>query len=108
MILMVKQVLAFDLGLTLGIKDKFPTLGYFISHLLFNVYAIMGVIFFILIIVGGWGMIMGAGSGDSGKVQESGKALGAAIVGFVFIFFSYLIVRVIEEITGANILNPTF
>ncbi len=101
---MIKQVFALDLGASYGVPFANP--GELVSTLLFNVYAILAVIFLILIIIGGWGMIVGAGKGDSGKAESGGKQIGAAIMGFVFIFLSYLIVRVIEVITGAKILEP--
>ena len=104
----IKQALAFDLGSALGVGSKFPDLGSFFSTLLFNAYAFLGIIFLILIIVGGWGIIAGAGSGDKNKVGEGQKAVSAAIIGFVVIFLSYFIVKVVEVVTGVAILNPGF
>ncbi len=101
--MVVKQAFAFNLGTSFGVSFDNP--GELVSTLLFNVYAIMAVIFLVLIIIGGWGMIVGAGKGEGGKVEQGGKTIGAAIIGFVFIFLSYLIVRVIEVITGAQILD---
>ncbi len=103
--MIIKQVQALDLGDKY--KVPFSDLGHLVSTLLSNVYAIMAVVFLVLIIIAGWGMIVGAGKGEGGKVQEGGKAVSAAIIGFVFIFLSFLIVRVIEVITGAEILDPS-
>lgn len=106
--MIIKPAFALDLGEAIGIKNKFPTLNSFISNLLLNAYAFLGVVFLFLLIFGGWGIIMGAGGGDSGKVEEGKKAVSAAVVGFAVIFLSYFIVRAIEVVTGVKILNPPF
>jgi len=106
--MIVKSVWAFDLGEALGIEKKFPTLGSFVSNLLFNAYALLGIIFLFLLVFGGWGVIMGAGSGEAGKVAQGKKAVSAAIIGFTVIFLSYLIVKVVEKVTGTNILNSPY
>ncbi|MFH1602189.1 MAG: hypothetical protein ABIB61_04515 [Candidatus Shapirobacteria bacterium] len=100
---MIKQAWAFNIGTFY--KVKFTDPGHLVSTLIANAYAVAALIFLILIIIGGWGMIVGAGSGDSGKVQQGGKAIGAALLGFILIILSYFIVRAIEVITGASIIN---
>ncbi|MCD6225805.1 hypothetical protein J7J95_01850 [bacterium] len=97
-----------DLGEKLGVKEKFPTLGSFFSNLLFNAYAFLGIIFLFLLIFGGISVIMGAGSGDKAKTEQGKKAVTAAVLGFVVVAMSYFIVKVIEVVTGAEILNPGF
>jgi len=105
---MIKPAFALDLGKALGVGEKFPTLGDLLSTILFNAYAILGVVFLFLLVLGGWGVIMGAGRGDKGKVGESQKAVTAAVIGFAVIFLSYFIVKAIEVVTGTSILNPGF
>jgi len=74
-LVMIKQVQAAPVDLRAAYNVPFSNLGELVSSLLSNVYAIMAVIFLILIIIGGWGMIVGAGKGEGGKVEQGGKAI---------------------------------
>jgi len=84
---------------------RFPDLGTLISNFLPNIYVLAGIILFLLLIGGGYGIIMGSGSGDSNQVGKGQKAVTSAIVGFVLIFASYWIIQIIQVITGMNILE---
>jgi len=99
----VKQVLAFDIGSAVGIR--FSTPASLVSTIVANAYGLLGIIFLVLIIAGGWGVIMGAGSGDKDKFENGRKAISAAIIGLLVVFLSYFVVRVIEVITGASLLS---
>ena len=79
--------------------------GDFVSVVLSNAVAIAGIIMFILILVGGIGVIKGAGSNDPQSVEKGKKTLTAAIIGFAVVFTSYWIMLIIERITGLQILN---
>ena len=87
-----------------GIQDV-GTLGGIISNLLQNIYILAGLLLFILLIVGGLGFIMGAGSNNPDQAKKSKQAITAALIGFAVIFCSYWIIRIIEILTGINILN---
>ena len=89
-----------------GINQVFPTMGSLFSTILFNLYGLAGIILLFLLIFGGWNIMIGAGSQDSGKIQKGQKAVQAAAIGFIIIFTSYFIIQLIEAITGVNILNP--
>ena len=89
-----------------GITDVFPDLGTLISNLLPNIYVLAGILLFLLLIAGGYGIIMGAGSGEAGQVGKGQKAVTAAIIGFIVIFASYWIIQIIEVVTGMEILKP--
>ena len=91
-----------------GIAQVFPTFGHFFSTLLFNVYAIAGIILIFLLIFGGIGVIIGAGGKDAAKLEQGKKTITIAIVGFIIIFASYFIVQIIQVLTGTNVLNPGF
>lgn len=109
---MLKEVLAVDIGnafkLTeeVGIGERFGTLGGFISVLLPNVYVLAGILLFLLLIAGGYGIIAGAGSGNSDQVGKGQKAVTAAVIGFILIFASWWIIQIIEIVTGMEILGP--
>lgn len=83
------------------IKD----IGTLVSVILANIYVIAGVLLLIFIIMGGLGMIMGAGQNDPQKVAQGKKAVTTAIVGFLIIFASYWIIQLVELLTGVNILK---
>jgi len=85
--------------------QRFPDLGTLISNFLPNIYVLAGIILFLLLIAGGYGIIMGSGSGDSNQVGKGQKAVTSAIVGFVLIFASYWIIQIIQVLTGMEILE---
>jgi hypothetical protein len=89
-----------------GIASIFPDLGSLISVLLFNAYVLAGIVFFLLLLFGGIGIIMGSSGGNPEQTAKGGKAVAAALGGFLIIFLSYWIIRIIEVITGMNIFNP--
>jgi hypothetical protein len=79
----------------------YGSLGEFISTMLPNVFVIAGVILLVLLIAGGFVMITSAG--DPEKQKNGSKALTAAIVGFIIIFASFWIIKLIEFLTGISI-----
>jgi len=87
--------------------QKFETVGELVSVLLPNVYILAGILFFILLIAGGLGIIIGAGGNDPQKVGQGQKAVVAALLGFLIIFSSYFIIQIIEVITGIKIFGST-
>lgn len=112
---MVKSLLALDIGKEFWVKPQqgirgptgpapgFESIGEIISNILPNIYILAGVILFILLIVGGFGFIMGAGQENPERVKKGKQAITAALIGFAIIFFSYWIIRVIEIVTGIQI-----
>jgi len=108
---MLTLVFAVNIGeeFTIGnkpITERFPDLGKLVSVILPNIYVLAGIILFLLLIAGGYGIIMGAGAGDSGQVSKGQKAVTAAVIGFIIIFASWWIIQIIEAITGMKILEP--
>ncbi len=110
---MMKRALAINLGQEYkfggqGVETVFPNFASFFQNIIFNVITVVGLIFIVLLIFGGFNIIMGAGGANSKKVEEGKKALSAALIGLVVVVFSYFIIQLVEVITGAQILNPTF
>lgn len=86
----------------------FFTPGSFISTILPNILLGAGIIFFILIIVFGFGIIGAAGKESS--PQDKAKAQAAltyAVFGFLLVVSAYFILQIIETITGIKFLAPT-
>ena len=75
--------------------------GKLISTILPNIIVLAGVIFFFLILFGGFGMIIGAGHNAS--PQEAAKAKAAltyGLVGFLLVVSAYFILQMISTATG--------
>lgn len=92
----------------IGTAKGFASIGEIISNILPNIYILAGVILFVLLIVGGFGVIMGAGEQNPERAKKGKQAITAALIGFAVIFCSYWIIRIIEIMTGINILNFNF
>lgn len=90
-------------GKTIG--TKYQTISPLISTLLKNSLTIAGIIFLGLLLFGGFSMIANAGSNDSKKAAQAKQTVTSAVVGFIVVFSAYLIIQLIEAITGLNILN---
>jgi len=90
-----------------GIGDPssgYQSIGEFISVILPNVYIIASLILFILLIGGGFAIIT---SGDNPQQKGKGaKTVTSAVIGFIVIFTSYWIIKLIEFLTGINIFAP--
>lgn len=86
----------------------FTSFGGLISTILPNVYILAGVLLLILLIVGGFGVMMGTDQGDPRKTRDGTGAVTAAIIGFLIIFTSYWIIQIIEQVTGLKIFNSPY
>lgn len=109
--MVIKPAYAIDIGKEFllgsgGIKSVFPNLGKLVSIIISNLYVLAGILLLLLLIFGGFGMIMGAGGGNPEQTAKGGKAVGAALGGFLIIFLSYWIIKIIEVITGLSIFKP--
>ncbi len=91
-----------------GGGSKFQSLGAVGSlvTLFLNIsFVLAGVILLIYFIMGGIGMIAGAGSQNPQQIEKGKQAATSALIGFVVVFVSYWIVKLIEQITGVSILG---
>jgi len=99
---------AFAVDIGKEFKVVFETPGELISTLLPSIYILAGIILFILLLFGGFGIIVGAGGGEPEKAGQGKKAVTAAVIGFALIFASYWIIQIIQALTGIKIFNPLF
>lgn len=83
----------------------FPTISSLVNVLLPNIYMLAGVSLFVLLLFGGFGVIMGAGNDDPKQSAQGRQAITMAVIGFLVIFASYWIIGIIEKLTGVAILN---
>ncbi len=83
----------------------FDTIGSLVSVIVQNAFMLAGVIAFVLLVVGGFGMITSAG-GDTKSLEKGKQAVTAAVLGLVVIIGSFWIVQLIQYLTGVTLL-PT-
>ncbi|OGG09499.1 hypothetical protein A2154_02260 [Candidatus Gottesmanbacteria bacterium RBG_16_43_7] len=81
---------------------EFDTFGKLINVIVQNAVVIAGVISFILLVVGGLGVIMGAGSGDTKKMESGKKTVTGAVLGLIIVVGSVWILQLLARITGLS------
>jgi len=86
--------------------QNFNTIGSLVSVVAQNAFVLAGVIAFIILIFGGFAIIIGAGSGDSKQLEKGKQAMTGAAIGLIIIVGSFWIIQILETITGMTLL-PT-
>lgn len=71
-----------------------------VSIFLEAAFALAGIILLFFFILGGIGLISSAGQSDPGKAEQSKKTITSAVIGFVIVFASYWIVKLIGQLLG--------
>lgn len=102
--------LAINIGTTLlhdttGNFYRIDSISRYVSAILTGAISIAGIILLFLLIGGGIGIISGAGKSDPKAVETGKKAATSALIGFIVVFSAYWIVKLIELITGLNLLG---
>lgn len=97
-----------------NIGDRFLGVGHFLTELqgvgflvtkfVAIALTLSGVILLFFLILGGIGIIAGAGSQNPEQIEKGKQMVTAAIMGFVVVFVAYWIVRLLELLTGVTIL----
>ncbi len=88
-----------------SVADTYDSPGILISLIIKNLYVIAGIVLFFFIIAGGLGIILNAGNSE--KQSEGSKTISSAVAGFFILFASYWIIKIIDVLTGLQILNPS-
>ncbi len=94
-----------DIKTVFSPAQVFDNFGQLVSVFLKNATMLAAIIFFILLVMGGFGIIAGAG-GDAKKLEQGKQAMTAAVIGFVVIVTAIWIVDIIGKITGLPLLSP--
>ncbi len=87
----------------IGEAPQFKSILGLISTILPNLYMAAGLILLFFLIFGGVMVILGAGKGESQQAEQGKKIITNTLIGFLVIFLSYWIIRLVEIITGARI-----
>ncbi|MEK7168612.1 MAG: hypothetical protein AAB778_01240 [Patescibacteria group bacterium] len=77
----------------------------YVQNIITASVSIAGIILLFMLIGGGIAMIAGAGKNDPKTVGQGKAAATSALIGFVVIFFAYWIVRLVETITGLELIS---
>jgi hypothetical protein len=87
-------------------KDTIAKLGclpFYLSNIINGFFALSAIATIVLIILSGIRLL--TSGGDAGRVAKAKTSLFYSIVGFVIVLSSFLILRVISFITGAECIN---
>lgn len=96
----------FYLNQTAGVKN-INSVGALVSVILPNVMIAAGVIFFLLILGGGFGMIKSAGAEANPQMAAKAKAaVTYGFAGFLIVVTAYFILQLVQTATGVNLNNP--
>lgn len=90
-------------GVTGPVQSPFLGLtgvGSIVSIFINIAFVLAGLILLFFFILGGIGMISSAGQSDPQKAEQAKKTLTSAILGFVIVFASYWIVKLIGQLIG--------
>lgn len=73
-----------------------------VSVVLYNIYVFAGIILLLMVFAGGLGMILNAGNAE--KQKQSSQTLSSAVMGFVILFVSYWLIKIIEIVFGLTLI----
>jgi hypothetical protein len=97
-----------DIGSSFPAAKNFNTVGSLVQVILRNAFVFAGLLFFVLIIGGGFAIVVGASSGDPHKADQGKKAVTGALLGLIIVAISVLIMQIVAYITGLDILKSLF
>jgi hypothetical protein len=99
----IRETIESEIGLSVGsagASGDALTIGSFVSAALPYLYTFGGIIFFGMIVWGGFEMLAGA---NEPKSQEQGKQrITAAAIGFLLLFTSYWIAQLLQIVFGVT------
>lgn len=102
----MERIFALEIGSVFSPANTFPTFGSVVQVVVKNAFVLAGVISFVLLVFGGFGVIMAAGSGDTKSLEKGKQAITGAITGLIVVVCSLWIVQLIEKVTGISLLTP--
>jgi TRAP-type C4-dicarboxylate transport system permease small subunit len=85
------------------VSALFPSLGKLVSNILVVVIPVAGIIFFFMLLWGGLRYMLSMG--DDKAVSSARGIISTALIGLLIILGSFLIIRVIQAITGITLLT---
>jgi len=86
-----------------GFDFKFTDVASIINEALKYIFPFAGLILFFILIGAGFQFLTAAGNEE--KVQKASKTITAALIGFIIIFVSFWLIKLLETVLGADILG---
>ena len=68
-------------------------------------FVVAGIVLLVSFIMAGFSLISGAGQNNPEKLEKGKQALTSTVIGFVVVFTAYWIVKLIQQITGVELLK---
>ena len=93
----------FLLRLGTSVRDEFRNLGALLSTVLNFILGVGAFLMFLFLVIGGLRYIFSGG--DEKAIAAAKGQITVAIVGFLIIFLSFVIIRIIEFLTGLDIVS---
>ncbi len=89
-------------------KSGGATLGDLVGNIVQASIVVAGLLILFLTLFGGISMIVGSGQSDPQKVAKGRQTLTYALIGFIVVFTSFWVIRIIELMVGSDgfITNP--
>ncbi len=81
--------------------SKFPDLAAVINNLMPYLFPLGGLVFFFMLVAGGFQLLTSTGNPDSTK--KGYQKILFAFIGFIVIFISYWIVQIVEKLFGITV-----
>ena len=81
---------------------EWKNIGDIVSRLLIYIFPLAGIATFIYLLIGGFGYLTAASNEEAAKKAQG--QITNALIGFLIIFLSYWIVRILEIILGIELL----
>ncbi|MBI3342643.1 hypothetical protein HY032_00620 [Candidatus Gottesmanbacteria bacterium] len=101
----MERIFAVSLQGTSPTFGNFQTYSVLVNVIIRNAYVLAGIISFLLLVFGGFGVILAAGSGDTKELEKGKQTITYAILGLILVVTSYWIVQIIEKVTGLSLLQ---
>lgn len=102
----MERIFAIELQDMSETYKNFSTFGDIVNVIIKNAFVLAGIMSFLLLVFGGFSVIMGAGAGDTKQLEKGKQTITGAIAGLIIVVTSYWIVQIIEKLTGLHLLNP--
>jgi hypothetical protein len=85
---------------------QFDSFGALVGVIVKNSFVLAGIISFLLLVFGGFSVIMAAGGGDTKEIEKGQKTITYAVLGLILVVTSYWIVQIIEKVSGVPLISP--
>lgn len=99
------MVYAVDIGSLYSPAQTFPTYGTLVTVIVKNAFVLAAIVSFVLLVFGGFAVIVGAGGGDSKRIDQGKQAITGAVVGLMIVVGSFAIVEILSTLTGVQLLG---